>query len=63
MAANPMPAAINIESDAELVTLADVDAAVGAAPIPPDEQNGVIYRSDEEFSAHLEAQPFALSGD
>ncbi len=63
MAANPMPAAIKIESDTELVTLADVDAAVGAAPIPPDEQNGVIYSSDEEFSAHLEAQPFDSSGE
>ncbi len=63
MAANPMPAAIKIESDTELVTLADVDAAVGATPVPPDEQNGVIYSSDEEFSAHLEAQPFDSSGE
>lgn len=40
-----------------LVTLADLKASAGAAPIPAGESTGVIYESDEEFLAHIRSLP------
>ena len=40
-----------------IVTLADLQAAVGVEPIPPGQSTGVIYDSDAEFLTHLRSQP------
>ena len=44
-----------IGTDEETLTLADVKASVGRAPLPPEEETGAIYYSNEEFLAALEA--------
>lgn len=51
MAATSMPN----ELDTDAVTLADLDAAMGDAPIPEETSTGAVYDSDEEFLAHLAA--------
>ena len=60
MAATPQPSDPVTDSSAEdgLVSLADLRAAAGVAPILPDQSTGVIYGSDEAYFAHLNAQPY-----
>ncbi len=60
MAATPQsvdPAA-DPSADDGMVSLADLHAAAGVAPLPPDQSTGVIYGSDEAHLAHLTAQPY-----
>ena len=45
------------DTETEIVTLADLQAAAGVEPIPPGRSTGVVHGSDEEFLAHLRSQP------
>jgi hypothetical protein len=45
------------DTEIEIVTLADLQAAAGVEPIPPGRSAGVVHGSDEEFLAHLRSQP------
>lgn len=64
MAATPQPSDPAVDPSAEdgLVSLADLRAAAGVAPIPPDQSTGVIYGSDEAYLAHLNSQPYEPAG-
>ena len=56
-----MPA--ETDADVEVVALADLDAAAGLAPIPPDERTGAIYYSEEQFLSALDDQPYDRSNE
>lgn len=51
------------ELDADAVTLDDLDAAMGRAPLPAEASTGVIYDSDEQFLAHLADEPVDLPAE
>ena len=50
------------EDEQERVGLSDLSAAAGCRSGRLKESAGVIYWSDEEFLAHLDAQPYKQPG-
>ena len=48
------------KEEEERVGLADLLTDAGRSPDQPGESTGVVYWSDEEFLAYLDAQPYEL---
>lgn len=66
VAANPVHAVTDPDTEDEVVTLADLLDSVGTNPDPTgDYAAGRVrfFASDEEWRAHLESQPYESDSD